>query len=304
VLDNYGAGANGTYTEDATLAALRAKREAADGLTSTGGDSNGVTSNGAGSNGVSSNDVSLNGIDENGIGAQSPIPPLGTNGLPLVTGERLDEAITKLLPTHMQLIMGIGSAEELALAEVKADEAMKRTHVEGLDADPVPDVAMISNKCPYTGQVLTRERLDHDPVVWTEEAFDRLRNVPLIARPLARNTVERFAREHEMWRVTTMVMDENKDAMIAADEFDMDTMLVMFRELQAKQLRATAEGVDGITPEMRKFIEEAKASGMTRCPIRDVAEAADDCPVDFKTATPAEAKAAVEAFMRDESPSE
>jgi len=294
VLDNYGAGANGTYTEDATLAALRAKREAADGLTSAGAGSNGVSSNG-----LSSNGIDENGIDENGIGAQSPIPPLGTNGMPLVTGERLDEAIKKLLPTHMQLIMGIGSAEELALAEVKADEAMKRTHVEGLDADPVPDVAMISNTCPYTGQVLTRERLDHDPVVWTEEAFDRLRNVPLIARPLARNTVERFAREHEMWRVTTMVMDENKDAMIAADEFDMDTMLVMFRELQAKQLRATAEGVDGITPEMRKFIEEAKASGATRCPIRDVAEAADECPVDFKTVTPAEAKAAVEAFMED-----
>ena len=48
----------------------------------------------------------------------------------------MDEAITKLLPTHMQLIMGIGTAEELALAEVKAEEAMKRTLVNGLDADP------------------------------------------------------------------------------------------------------------------------------------------------------------------------
>jgi hypothetical protein len=87
--------------------------------------------------------------------------------------------------------------------------------------------------------------------------------------------------------------------MIEADEFDMDTMLVMFRELQSKQLRATAEGVDGLTPEMRRFIEEAKAQGVTRCPIRDVAEAAEDCPVDFKTVTPEEAKAAVQAFMED-----
>ena len=95
-------------------------------------------------------------------------------------------------------------------------------------------------------------------------------------------------------------MDENKQAMIEADEFDMDTMLVMFRELQTKQIRAEAEGVDGITPEMRKFIEEAKASGVTRCPIRDVAEAADQCPVDFKTVSPADAKAAVEQFMNKE----
>ena len=56
----------------------------------------------------------------------------------MVTSERLDEAIKKLLPTHMQLIMGIGTAEELALAEVKAEEAMKRTTVEGSDADDVP----------------------------------------------------------------------------------------------------------------------------------------------------------------------
>jgi hypothetical protein len=128
--------------------------------------------------------------------------------------------------------------------------------------------------------------------------------VPLIARPLARNTVERFAREHDFWRVTTLVMDENKEAMIEADEFDIDTMLVMFRELQSKQLKAAAEGVDGLTPEMRRFIEEAKASGVTRCPIRDVAEAAEDCPVDFKTATPEQAKAAVEAYMKNEDATE
>jgi hypothetical protein len=85
--------------------------------------------------------------------------------------------------------------------------------------------------------------------------------------------------------------------MILADEFDMDTMLVMFRELQSKQLRAAAEGVDGLTPEMRRFIQEAKAAGVTRCPVRDVAERAADCPVDFKTVTPAQAREAVERFM-------
>ena len=224
----------------------------------------------------------------------------GAGGLPMVTGPRLDEAITKLLPTHMQLIMGIGTAEELALAEVKAEEAMKRTLVDGLDADPQPDVPMISATCPYSGHPLMRERTSDDPIEWTEEAFERLKQVPLIARPLARNTVERFARENDFWRVTTPVMDDNKQAMIEADEFDMDTMLVMFRELQTKQIKAAAEGVDGVTPEMRKFIEEAKANGVTRCPIRDVAEAAENCPVDFKTVSPEDAKAAIEHFMSKE----
>jgi hypothetical protein len=97
-----------------------------------------------------------------------------------------------------------------------------------------------------------------------------------------------------------MVMDENKQAMVEADEFDMDTMLVMFKELQSKQIKATAEGVDGLTPEMRKFIDEAKASGVSRCPIRDIEASMDQCPVDFKTATPEEAREAVRKFLENE----
>jgi hypothetical protein len=101
-------------------------------------------------------------------------------------------------------------------------------------------------------------------------------------------------------------MDENKQAMIEADEFDMDTMLVMFNELRAKQIREEAEGRgrenggDVLSPEMRHFIEEAKASGITRCPIRDVEEKAAKCPVDLKLVKPEEAKAAVETMLATE----
>ncbi len=219
----------------------------------------------------------------------------------LVTNKWLDEAIRKLLPTHMQLIMGIGTAEEMALAEVKADEQMRKTKVEGSDDDPEPADATVEVTCPITGRVGRRPRTAADPIVWTQESWARLQLVPLIARPLARNTVERFARGHDIWRITTLVMDENKQAMIEADEFDMNTMMVMFNELRAKQIRAEAEGGDALSPEMRRFIEEAKASGMTRCPIRDIEEQSAKCPVDFKTVTPAQAKAAVEQ-MRDAQP--
>jgi nucleotide-binding universal stress UspA family protein len=220
--------------------------------------------------------------------------------LPTVTNERLDEAISKLLPTHMQLLMGIGTAEELAAAEVKAEEAMRRTVVQGSDDDAAPEGATVEVRCPVTGRVALRDRTPADATVWTREAFERLRNVPLIARPLARNTVEKFARSHDIWRVTTRVMDENKQAMIEADEFDRDTMLVMFRELQTKQIRAQAEGVDGLSEEMRRFIEEAKAAGITRCPIRDIDAATEKCPVDFQTVTPADARRAVEALVLKE----
>jgi nucleotide-binding universal stress UspA family protein len=217
---------------------------------------------------------------------------------PTVTNKWLDEAIQKLLPTHMQLIMGIGSAEEIALAEVKATEQMKATKVQGHDADSEPLVPVVEVKCPVTGAVSTRPRVATDPIVWTEESWQRLQLVPLIARPLARNTVERFARNHDIWRVTTAVMDNNKQAMIEADEFDIDTMMVMFTELRAKQIRAEAEGKDALSPEMRAFIEEAKAQGITRCPIRDIEDKMQKCPVDMKTVTPEEAKRAVEKLLQ------
>jgi nucleotide-binding universal stress UspA family protein len=217
---------------------------------------------------------------------------------PTVTNKWLDEAIQKLLPTHMQLIMGIGSAEEIALAEVKATEQMKATKVQGHDADPEPVTPEVETKCPVTGTVGKRPRVATDPIVWTEEGWQRLQLVPLIARPLARNTVERFARSHDIWRVTTRVMDDNKQAMIAADEFDVDTMMVMFTELRAKQIRAEAEGQDALSPEMRAFIEEAKAQGITRCPIRDIEDKMEKCPVDMKTVTPEEAKRAVEKLLQ------
>src|SRR5437660_7159831 len=215
-----------------------------------------------------------------------------------VTNKWLDEAIRKLLPTHMQLIMGIGTAAEVALAEVKAQEQMKATKVLGHDADPQPLTPDVEVRCPVTGAVSTRPRVAADPIVWTEEAWSRLQLVPLIARPLARNTVERFARGHGIWRVTTPVMDDNKQAMIAADEFDVETMMVMVQELRAKQIRAEAEGRDGLSPEMRAFIEEAKAQGITRCPIRDIEEKMAKCPVDMKTVTPEEAKRAVEKLLQ------
>src|SRR3989449_1631317 len=55
-----------------------------------------------------------------------------------VTNRWLDEAIQKLLPTHMPLIMGIGSAEGISPREVKATEQLKATKIQGHDSDAEP----------------------------------------------------------------------------------------------------------------------------------------------------------------------
>ncbi len=67
--------------------------------------------------------------------------------------------------------------------------------------------------------------------------------------------------------------------------------MVMFTELRAKQIRGEAGS-------LQAFIEEAKAQGITRCPIRDIEEKMGKCPVDFKALTPEEAKAAVEKLLQ------
>jgi nucleotide-binding universal stress UspA family protein len=74
ILDNYGPGANGTYTLSPST--LPSPGSPADGA----GDGEGDGHNGNGSNGN------------------------GVVSLPTVTNERLDEAIRRLLPTHMQLV--------------------------------------------------------------------------------------------------------------------------------------------------------------------------------------------------------
>ena len=167
-----------------------------------------------------------------------------------VTNAMLDKAIQALLPTHMQLVMGIGQAEEIARAELKAEEAL---------ADkPIPRCPMGSDR----EQVQARSR---GGVTWTADAWTRLELVPLIARPLARSTVERFAKGRGIDHVTVAVMDQNKQAMIEADTFDVETMMVMFSEMRAREIRAGAEGAG-------EFVESA---GVGKCPIREVQEMLD-----------------------------
>ncbi len=173
------------------------------------------------------------------------------NGGDVVTNEFLDRAITSLLPTHMQLVMGIGKAEEIARAEVKAEEAL---------ADrPVPS-------CPMGSDREAARARARNGITWQSDAWERLELVPLIARPLARSTVERFAKESDIDHVTVQVMDRNKQRMIEADTFDIETMMVMFSELRAREIRAGAEGISGA------FTESADVG---KCPIREVQDMLD-----------------------------
>jgi nucleotide-binding universal stress UspA family protein len=174
----------------------------------------------------------------------------------VVTNALLDGAIKDLLPTHMQLVMGIGKAEEIARAELIAEEALADRPV---------------CQCPMGSDRAAAQKRARSGISWTKDAWERLERVPLIARPLARSTVERFARDHGVDHVTVQVMDENRQAMIEADTFDLDTMMVMFSELRAREIRESVGG-------SLAFLETSGA----KCPIKEVQEkidAMEKCPV-------------------------
>ncbi|MGH7544611.1 MAG: universal stress protein [Gemmatimonadota bacterium] len=180
-------------------------------------------------------------------------------GHSVVTNALLDGAIRDLLPTHMQLVMGVGKAEEIARAELIAEEA--------LSDRPVCGCPMGSDRDAVRGRA-------KGGISWTQDAWERLERVPLVARPLARSTVERFARDHHVDHVTVQVMDENRQAMIEADTFDLETMMAMFSELRAREIRETVGG-------SLAFLETSGA----KCPIKEVQEkidAMEKCPVTKK----------------------
>ena len=182
----------------------------------------------------------------------------------------------------MQLIMGIGSAEEIALAEIKAEEQLKATKVEGHDEDLVRGRGRGRDEVPDHGPRRQPAAHRHRP--------DRLDRG--VVGPAAGRAAHRAARSRatpsSASRATTAsgasrrsVMDENKQAMIEADEFDAETMMVMFRELRAKQIRAEAEGRTRSRPRCAASSRKRRPRGMTRCPIRDIEEQMGKCPVDI-----------------------
>ncbi len=59
---------------------------------------------------------------------------------------------------------------------------------------------------------LVRTTLADSKLLWTEEAEQRLERVPEFARPRARHSIERYAREHGYREITMHVVDEARKA--------------------------------------------------------------------------------------------
>ena len=62
------------------------------------------------------------------------------------------------------------------------------------------------SKCPFTGMLADME--NEDTIRWTSEAQDRLSSVPASVRSMAKNGIEKYARDQGYAEVDEKVLDE------------------------------------------------------------------------------------------------
>ncbi|HEX2501553.1 MAG TPA: PCP reductase family protein [Methylomirabilota bacterium] len=80
-------------------------------------------------------------------------------------------------------------------------------------ASEVASAAADGPGCPFAAMIGGTGTDTTAPVAWTEEAAGRLQRIPTFIRPMARQAIERFARERGYGTVTDEVMDQARDFM-------------------------------------------------------------------------------------------
>ncbi len=126
-------------------------------------------------------------------------------------------------PWETQLVRSLGvkvggrAAEPAPFESVRASLAGQRAGAFVDEAgrpapDAVPSGAGEGPGCPFAAMIPEAPAAGEGPA-WTPEAAARVERIPAFIRPMARQAIERFAREHGYATVTEAVMDEARTSM-------------------------------------------------------------------------------------------
>jgi hypothetical protein len=122
-------------------------------------------------------------------------------------------------PWETQMVRTLGVKVGGAPAEAPAPFAAVRAGLAhqrevGLVSETPPGaVAADGPGCPFAAMIGGTAADPAAPVAWTEDAAGRLERIPTFIRPMARQAIERFARERGYGTVTDEVMDQARDFM-------------------------------------------------------------------------------------------
>ena len=108
--------------------------------------------------------------------------------------------------------IGGGSAQEEPMAAIRNSLAQKRDDVfsSTKHSHEETDQSESTSKCPFTGAVADAFEASSE-IVWTRQAEERLSRIPPFARSMARQGVERHARERGYKEIDDAVMEEVRD---------------------------------------------------------------------------------------------
>jgi DNA-directed RNA polymerase subunit RPC12/RpoP len=129
---------------------------------------------------------------------------------------------TQMVRTLGVKVGGAPATAPAPFAAVRAGLAHQREAALVSDA-PAPDTSALAAAagapaaegpgCPFAAMIGGAGASATSAVAWTREAEGRLERIPVFIRPMARQAIERFARERGYATVDDAVMDQARDFM-------------------------------------------------------------------------------------------
>jgi len=124
-------------------------------------------------------------------------------------------------PWETQLVRTLGvkvggrTGEPAPFADVRSTLAHQRdaAFVEERSSPSAITAAGEGPGCPFAAMIPGAGSVPSEGLAWTPEAETRAARIPAFIRPMARQAIERFARERGYGAVTEAVMDEARDVM-------------------------------------------------------------------------------------------
>ena len=130
--------------------------------------------------------------------------------------ERQIAMLTNQMETQMvrslDIKLGGGSTQPEPMGIIRSSLAQKRDDVftSSIHSHEETDQKVSGSKCPFSGAVADAFEAS-GVIVWTQEAEERLGRIPAFARSMARQGIERHARECKYNEINDAVMDEVRD---------------------------------------------------------------------------------------------
>jgi hypothetical protein len=130
--------------------------------------------------------------------------------------ERKIAMLTNQMETQMvrsldiKLGGGSGSAQAEPMGIIRSSLAQGHDAFASSHAQVETDQKESGSKCPFTGAVADAFDASGE-IVWTQEAEERLGKIPQFARSMAKQGIERHAREKGYREISDAVMEEVRD---------------------------------------------------------------------------------------------